>query len=141
MINKELNDSKDKNKYLEKALNIVEKKGIKDDININKENSIELNEQSYKKDNRKENENKKLQSSIRHNKKNNNFSSNGRAKNIEYSNGESKDFLNKKTKGIPIIYQNILKNQQINSDINGNNKTPNKENNNILNTEFSNFEI
>jgi len=140
-LNKELIDSKDKNKYLEKALNIVEKKSIKDDININKENIIELNEQSFMQDNRKENENKKLQSSIRQNKKNNNFSSNGRAKNIEYSNGESKDFLNKKTKGIPKIYQNVLNKQQMNSGISGNNNTPNKENNNILNTEFSNFEI
>ena len=141
-LNKELNDSKDKNKYLEKALNIVEKKTKKDEIIINKENIIELNEQSYKQDNTKENENKKLQSSIRQNKKNNNnFSSNGRAKNIEYSNGENKDFLNKKTKGIPKIYQNILNKQQMNSGISGNNNTPNKENNNILNTEFSNFEI
>jgi hypothetical protein len=141
-LNKELNDSKDKNKYLEKALNIVEKKVIKDDIIINKENIIELNEQSYKQNNTKENENKKFQSSIRQNKNNNNnFSSNGRAKNIEYSNGESKDFLNKKTKGIPKMYQNILNKQQMNSGISGNNNTPNKENNNILNTEFSNFEI
>ena len=29
----------------------------------------------------------------------------------------------------------------MNSGISGNNSTPNKENNNILNTEFSNFEI
>ena len=141
-LNKELNDSKDKNKYLEKALNIVEKKAIKDEKIINKDNCIELNEQSYNQDNTKENESKKLQSSIRQNKKNNNnFSSNGRAKNIEYSNGENKDFLNKKTKGIPKIYQNILNKQQMNSGISGNNNTPNKENNNILNTEFSNFEI
>ena len=140
-LNKELNDSKDKNKYLEKALNIVEKKAVKDEIII-KENFIELNEKSYKQENTKENENKKLQSSIRQNKKNNNnFSSNGRAKNIEYSNGENKDFLNKKTKGIQKIYQNILNKQQMNSGISGNNSTPNKENNNILNTEFSNFEI
>jgi len=140
-LNKELIDAKDKNKYLEKALNIVEQKAKKDDININKDNTIELNEQSYKQDNRKENENPNLQSSIRQNKNNNNFSSNGRVKNIEYSNGESKDFLNKKTKGIPKIYQNILNKQQLNSGITGNNNTPNKENNNIINTEFSNFEI
>ena len=134
-LNKELIDSKDKNKYLEKALNIVEKKTKKDDININKDNSIELNEQGYKQDNRKENENKKLQSSIKQNKKTNNFTSNGRVKNIEYSNEERKDFLNKKTKGIPKIYQQMI------SGISGNNNTPNKENNNIINTEFSNFEI
>ena len=134
-LNKELIDSKDKNKYLEKALNIVEKKTKKDDININKDNSIELNEQGYKQDNRKENENKKLQSSIKQNKKSNNFTSNGRVKNIEYSNEERKDFLNKKTKGIPKIYQQMI------SGISGNNNTPNKENNNIINTEFSNFEI
>ena len=140
-LNKELIDAKDKNKYLEKALNIVEQKAKKDDININKDNTIELNEQSYKQDNRKEDENPNLQSSIRQNKNNNNFSSNGRVKNIEYSNGESKDFLNKKTKGIPKIYQNILNKQQLNSGISGNNNTPNKENNNIINTEFSNFEI
>ena len=141
-LNKELIDAKDKNKYLEKALNIVDQKAKtkKDDININKDNTIELNEQSYKQDNRKENENPNLQSSIRQNKKNDDFSSNGRVKNIEYSNGESKDFLNKKTKGIPKIYQNILNKQQLNSCISGNN-THNKENNNIINTEFSNFEI
>ena len=140
-LNKELIDSKDKNKYLEKALNIVEKKSIKDELII-KENIIDLNEQSYKQDNRKENENKKLQSSIRQNKKsNNNFSSNGRVKNIEYSNGESRDFLNKKTKGVPKIYQNIINKQQMNRSIIDNNNTPNKENNNILNTEFSKFEI
>ena len=106
----------------------------KDDININKENIIELNEQ----------DNKKMQLSIRQNKKNNNFSSNGRTKNIEYSNysnGENKDFLNKKTKRITKIYQNILNKQQMNSGISGNNSTDNKENNNIINTEFSNFEI
>ena len=134
-LNKELIDSKDKNKYLEKALNIVEKKTKKDDIIINKDNSIELNEQGYKQDNRKENENQKLQSSIKQNKKSNNFTSNGRVKNIEYSNEERKDFLNKKTKGIPKIYQQMI------SGISGNNNTPNKENNNIINTEFSNFEI
>ena len=134
-LNKELIDSKDKNKYLEKALNIVEKKAKKDDIIINKDNSIELNEQGYKQDNRKENENKKLQTSIKQNKKTNNFSSNTRVKNIEYSNEERKDFLNKKTKGIPKIYQQMI------SGISGNNKTSNKENNNIINTEFSNFEI
>ena len=39
---------------------------------------------------------------------------------------------------MPKIYQNVLNKQQINSGIN---QTPNKENNNILNTEFSNFEI
>ena len=36
---------------------------------------------------------------------------------------------------------NLLNKQQMNSGISGNNNTPNKENNNIINTEFSNFEI
>ena len=149
-LNKELNDSKDKNKYLEKALNIVEKTTKQDNSNINnliendigskKDNIIDINEQSCKQNKNKDNENKKIESTIRQNKNTyNNLSSNGRGKNCEYSNGDkNNDFLNKKRKGMPKIYQNVLNKQQINSGIN---QTPNKENNNILNTEFSNFEI
>ena len=136
-LNKELNDSKDKNKYLEKALNIVEKTAQKEDINI-RDNLIDINEDNCKQNKNKENENKKLQSTIRQNKNNYNFSSNGRGKNIDYSNAENKEFMNKKRKGMPKIYQNVINKQQMNSDIT---QTPNKENNNILNTEFSNFEI
>ena len=133
LLNKELNDSKDKNKYLEKALNIIEKNSKNEDLN---DNMIELNEQSCKQNKNKDN--KKLQSTIRQNKNNYNFSSNARCKGSEYTNGENKDYLNKKRKGIPKIYQNVINKQQMNSGIN---QTPNKENNNILNTEFSNFEI
>ena len=137
-LNKELNDSKDKNKYLEKALNIVEKTANKEEIN-RKDNIIELNEDNCKQNKNKDNENKKLQSTIRQNKNNyNNYSSNRRGKNSEYIKEENKEFLNKKRKGMPKIYQNVITKQQMNSDIN---QTPNKENNNILNTEFSNFEI
>ena len=134
-LNKELNDSKDKNKYLEKALNIVEKTAQKENIDLNN-NNMELNEENYKNE-----ENKKLQTTIRQNKNNyNNFSSNRIGKNNEYTNGENKDYLNKKRKGNTKIYQSGINKQQINSDININ-QTPNKENNNIANTEFSNFEI
>ena len=84
---------------------------------------------------------KKLQTTIRQNKNNyNNFSSNRIGKNIDYTNGENKDYINKKRKGNTKIYQSGISKQQINSDININ-QTPKKENNNIANTEFSNFEI
>ena len=94
-LNKELNDSRDKNKYLEKALNIVEKTTRKDN-------------------------------------------------NIIFNEDNNKDFLNKKRK-MPKIYQNVLDKEQNekNFDKINNIQTPNKENkdNNILNVEFSNFEI
>ena len=134
-LNKELNDSKDKNKYLERALNIVEKNAQKEENLGIIDKNIELNEE----DNKKENDNKKLQTTVRQNKNNNNyFSSNGRGKNIDYTNGENKDYLNKKRKGNSKINQSGINKQQMNSNIN---QTPNKENNNIINTEFSNFEI
>ena len=133
-LNKELNDSKDKNKYLEKALNIVEKTQKEENLDIIGKN-IELNEEN----NKKENDNKKLQSTVRQNKNNyHNFSSNGRGKSNDYSNGENKDYLNKKRKGISKAYQSGINKQQMNSNIN---QTPNKENNKILYTEFANFEI
>ena len=129
-LNKELNDTKDKNKYLEKALNFIEKAD-------KKINNIELNEENSKQQSNN-NDNKQLQSTIRQNKnKYNEFSSNGRIKNIDYTNGENKEYLNKKRKGMTKIYQSV-KNQQMNS---ANNQTPDKENKNVLNTEFSNFEI
>ena len=132
-LNKELNDSKDKNKYLEKALNFVEKASEKENLNINN-NNMELIEE-----NNKDEKNKKLQTTIRQNKNSyNNFSSNRIGKNNDYTNGENKDFLNKKRKGNPKIYQSEINKQQIINDIN---KTPNKENIYISNTEFSNFEI
>ena len=62
------------------------------------------------------------------------------------SNGDNKDdkeFLNKKRK-MPKIYQNVIDNQQMNKNSNKdtNVQTPNKENNNnLMNIEFSNFEI
>ena len=134
-LNKELNDSKDKNKYLERALNIVEKNAQKEENLEIIDKNIELNEE----DNKKENDNKKLQTTVRQNKNNKNyFSSNGRGKNIDYTNGESKDYLNKKRKGNSKINQSGINKQELNSNIN---QTPNKENNNIINKEFSNFEI
>ena len=132
-LNKELNESKDKTKNLEQALNLKEKIEQEE---IPKDNILELNESKQNVNNN--NEIKKLQSSVRQNKSNyNNFSSNGRNKNIDYSNGENKDFLGQKRKGIPKIYQSVINKQQMNSSIK---QTDNKENNN-LNTEFSNFEI
>ena len=124
-LSKELNDSKDKNKYLEKALNIVEKTARKDlifspYIPNNENNTIELNEN-------KENINI---NNINNQKKGGNFTSNGR-KDIS---GGDKEFLSKKRK-MPKIYQSVM--NQNNSNI----QTPNKEKNNILNQEFSNFEI
>ena len=103
-LNKEINESKDKNKYLEKALNIVEKTTRKDNLNFSSCNTKE---------------------SI-----------------IFGSNGDNKDFLNKKRK-MPKLYQDIIDNQQMNKNSNkvNNINTPNKENNNLMNVEFSNFEI
>ena len=105
-LNKEITESKDKNKYLEKALSIVEKTTRKDNLNFSSCNTKE---------------------SI-----------------IFGSNGDNKDFLNKKRK-MPKLYQDVIDNQQINKNSNKVNNininTPNKENNNLMNVEFSNFEI
>ena len=121
-LSKELNDSKDKNKYLEKALNIVEKTAKNENILFspyipNKENNtLELNEQD---------ENKNII-----NIKNKNNNSNG-AKELSEN---DKNFLSKKRK-LPKSYQNVVNKNS------GIVQTPNKENNNIVNHEFSNFEI
>ena len=121
-LTQELKDSKDKNKYLETALNIVETKSINDKLIFspplsNNNNALELNE---KNENKIENKTKSVKTNI----------SNGRK---ELSNGE-KDFLNKKRK---LPYQS-RGGENKNSGII---QTPNKENNNTLNQEFSNFEI
>ena len=121
-LTQELKDSKDKNKYLETALNIVETKSINDKLIFspplsNNNNTLELNE---KNENKIENKTKSVKTNI----------SNGRK---ELSNGE-KDFLNKKRK---LPYQS-RGGENKNSGII---QTPNKENNNTLNQEFSNFEI
>ena len=105
-LNKEINDAKDKNKYLEKALNIVEKTARKENLNFSSCNTKE---------------------SL-----------------LFGSNGDNKDFLNKKRK-IPKIYQDVIDNQQMsksNDQVNNINiNTPNKDCNNLMNIEFSNFEI
>ena len=104
-LNKEINESKDKNKYLEKALNIIEKTAKKENLN---------------------------------------FSSCNTKDSILFgSNGDNKDFLNKKRK-MPKIYQDVIDNQQTNKNneqINNNMNSPNQECNNMMNIEFSNFEI
>ena len=122
-LTQELNDSKDKNKYLETALNIVEKKSINDNLifspPLSNNNSLELNEKNENKN--KENKNKSVKLNT----------SNGRK---ELSNGD-KEFLSKKRKMPPQVCQGgVNKNSGII-------QTPNKENNNTLNQEFSNFEI
>ena len=124
-LSKELNDSKDKNKYLEKALNIVEKTARKDNMIFspylpnNENNIMELNEN-------KEN----INTNNINKTKGRNFTSIGRK---ELSN-EDKEFLSKKRK-MPKIYQSVI--NKNNSNI----QTPNKANNNISNQEFSKFEI
>ncbi len=85
----------------------------------NDNNTIELNEN-------KENINTNNFNNI----KKGNFTSNGR-KNFSKS---DKEFLSKKRK-MSKIYQSVI--NQNDSNI----QTPNKEKNNILNQEFSNFEI
>ena len=78
------------------------------------------------------NENKEnINSNINNPKKGGNFTSNGR-KNLSNT---DKEFLSKKRK-MPKVYQSVMNNQN-----NSNIQTPNKEKNNILNQEFSNFEI
>jgi len=134
-LSKELNDSKDKNKYLEKTLNIIEKTANKNNSNfspyISKENTtLDLNEQNMNLNNNNINIKK---NNMKQNKNIKNLSSNGRK---ELSNENNKDFLNKKRK-IPKIYQNVINKNQANINI----QTPNKENENILNQEFSNFEL
>jgi len=105
-LNKEINNAKDKNKYLEKALNIVEKTARKENLNFSSCNTKE---------------------SL-----------------LFGSNGDNKDFLNKKRK-MPKIYQDVIDNQQMNKSNdqvnNININTPNKDCNNLMNIEFSNFEI
>jgi hypothetical protein len=119
-LSQELNDSKDKNKYLEKALNIVEKTTKKENL-IFSPDTIELNENNENKENIN-NENKI---------KGGNFTSNGRKELL--SNGD-KEFLSKKRK-MPKIYQSVINKNS------GIVKTPNEESNNIINQEFSNFEL
>ena len=108
-LNQEIIDYKDKNKYLERALNIIEKNSTKNKKEIN--NIIELNEDNN--------------NMIRNKDNYNNYSKKKNEKNN--LDEENKVFLNKKRKEI--------------STNNNSNQTPNKENKNILNTEFSNFEI
>ena len=121
-LSKELNDSKDKNKYLEKALNIVEKTARKENLIFSpyipnqESNTLELNEQD---------ENKNII-----NNKNKNTNSNG-AKDLS---DNDKNFLSKKRKMPKTSQSFVNKNSGIV-------QTPNKENNNIINQEFSNFEI
>ena len=119
-LSQELNDSKDKNKYLEKALNIVEKTSRKENL-IFSPDTLELNENNENKENIN-NENKI---------KGGNFTSNGRKELL--SNGD-KEFLSKKRK-MPKIYQSVINKNS------GIVKTPNEESNNIINQEFSNFEL
>ena len=130
-LNKELIDFKDKNKYLEKALNIIENNSVKNEKGINlgliNNNMIELKEEDCNQ-NKTIIQNKKIQSTRRNI---NNYSSERNCKNN--LDGENKNYLNKKRKG---IYK--MSNKQ---HINSINQMENKENNNILNTEFSNFEI
>ena len=60
---------------------------------------------------------------------------------MKEDNNNDKDFLNKKRKmQMPKIYQNVIDKQQI-SEKAMNVQTPSKENNNMINVEFSNFEI
>ena len=77
-------------------------------------------------------------------KENLNFSSCNTKDSILFgSNGDNKDFLNKKRK-MPKIYQDVIDNQQTNKNneqINNNMNSPNQECNNMMNIEFSNFEI
>ena len=106
-------------------MNIVGKTAKKDNfifspyLSTNDNNTIDLNEN-------KENINTNNFNNI----KKGNFTSNGRK---ELSNSD-KEFLSKKRK-MPKIYQSVI--NQNDSNI----QTPNKEKNNILNQEFSNFEI
>ena len=130
-LNKELIDFKDKNKYLEKALNIIENNSVKNEKGINlgliNNNMIELKEEDCNQ-NKTIIQNKKIQSTRRNI---NNYSSERNSKNN--LDDENKNYLNKKRKG---LYK--MSNKQ---HINSINQMENKENNNILNTEFSNFEI
>ena len=133
-LNKELIDFKDKNKYLEKALNIIENKSLKNEkgtnLNLINNNMIELKEEDCNQ-NQIIIQNKKMQSTqININNYNNNSLECSGKNNLD---DENKNYLNKKRKGI-----SKMSNKQHISDIN---QMENKENNNILNSEFSNFEI
>jgi chromosome segregation ATPase len=114
-LNREIIDFKDKNTYLEKALNILENNPIKNEKRIN--DIIELNEENN-------NQNKNIESTLRNKNNDINYSLEKNWKNN--LDEENKDFLGKKRK-----------------EMSNNNNTGilNKENRNIVNTEFSNFEI
>ena len=143
-LNKELMASKDKNNYLEKALNIVEQSTNKNfysnekfcaEENELKNNTININEENSDRKNKIKENNKKQQSTAKHV---NDFSSNCRNKNVENSNGNN-NMLNKKRKSaVPKAYQNAMNKQNISTE---SRQSENKENNNILSNEFSNFEL
>ena len=130
-LNEEITISRNKNKYFEETLNLIECNSYKN-VNISlDENSFENKKIEGNQSQKNQNKNKKIQSTIR--QKNNNddvWNSNVRGKN-------NQEFLNKKT-GTTQNNTNTNYKKQIKYD----NQTSNKENNNILNiTEFSNFEI
>ena len=129
-LNEEIINSKNKNKYLEEALNLMETNSYKN-INISlDENSFENKKVEENQSQKNQNKNKNIQSTIRQKNNDDNWNSNVRGKN-------NQEFLNKKT-GTTQNNTNTNYKKQIKYD----NQTSNKENNNILNiTEFSNFEI
>ena len=140
-LNEKINVIKNKNEYLEKEFNNFEynlnnKVKISDE-NKKIENIIDINESNS---NNGVNQNIKLMQSIKRQNKNDReyFSSNRRNVKGDISNNRNNQkFLSKKRGTIQKIYQNTIDKEQINNE----NQTSNKENNNFLNTEFSNFKI
>ena len=108
-LNKEINDTKEKNKYLESLMktNIEEKEN-------KSQNIIDISEEDYESENKNEDINKIVSSN-------------------NLNKGNNKEFINKKRK-FDTKSQEIMKNNDINL-------LDDKENKNINNMEFSNFEL
>ena len=129
-LNEEIINSRNKNKYLEETLNLMETNTYKNNNISLDENSFENKKVEENQSQKNQNKNKKIQSTTRQKNNDDIWNSNVRGKN-------NQDFLNKKT-GTTQNNTNTNYKKQIKYD----NQTSNKENNNILNiTEFSNFEI
>ena len=139
-LNKELYDTKEKSKYLEKALNIVEKTATK---NNNDDDILLNNEMTPIKKNKKDNLNN-----------NNIFISsddnfdllklNDKNEDIIINNDKENNInlIGKKRKNLPKIYQNIIDKQISGNTIKSSSGNINNNNNNsVLNNEISTFKI
>ena len=135
-LNKELYDTKEKSKYLEKALNIVEKTARK---NNNEDDNLLNNEMTPIKKNK-------------NNISNNNFicednfdllklNDKNEDNNINNDKENNINLIGKKRKNLPKIYQNIIDKQISGNTLKSSGGNINSNNNSVLNNEISTFKI